>query len=171
MTTPENMDETELIAFRGIGAAVSLAHATASNAGWYKDPATGLPVNRNFGEVIALMQSELSEALEADRKSLPDDKLPHRPGQEVEFADTFIRIGDTSYARDENLPAAFIEILRLLQRFSLTELRFALTVFRLCEASGEFDFDLEGAIIEKNRFNKKRADHKLENRAAGGKRY
>lgn len=43
------------------------------------------------GLAIALMHSELSEALEADRKDLMDDKLPHRTGVEVEIADLIIR--------------------------------------------------------------------------------
>ena len=46
------------------------------------------------GQAIALMHSELSEALEANRKDLMDDKLPHRKGDEVELADAFIRILD-----------------------------------------------------------------------------
>lgn len=46
----------------------------------------------NVGESIALIHSELSEALEADRKALADDKLPHRPGLEVELADAVVRI-------------------------------------------------------------------------------
>ncbi len=128
----ELMNDDEALAYRGLRAAQHLAHKTATDAGWYRDPATGDVVERNFGEVVALMHSELSEALEADRKGLMDDKLPHRPGQEVEFADCVIRIMDT------------------------------------CAARG---YDLAGAIIEKNRFNKERADHKLENRSAGGKRY
>lgn len=49
-----------------------------------------------MGELIALMHSELSEALEADRKGLMDDKLPHRNGLEVELADTIIRILDAA---------------------------------------------------------------------------
>lgn len=48
----------------------------------------------SFPERIALMHSELSEALEADRKDLMDDKLPHRKGTEVELADCLIRILD-----------------------------------------------------------------------------
>lgn len=79
--------EEELRAHSGIIAAQELAHRTATNAGWYTDPATDLPVERNFGEVVALMHSELSEALEHHRKSTMDDKLPHRSGVEVEFAD------------------------------------------------------------------------------------
>lgn len=46
----------------------------------------------DFPTAIALMHSELSEALEADRKDLMDDKLPHRKGREVELADAIIRI-------------------------------------------------------------------------------
>lgn len=43
---------------------------------------------------IALMHSELSEALEADRKDLMDDKLPQYKGLDVELVDTLIRILD-----------------------------------------------------------------------------
>ena len=43
---------------------------------------------------LMLVVSELSEALEADRKDLMDDKLPHRKGLEVELADAAIRIRD-----------------------------------------------------------------------------
>lgn len=46
----------------------------------------------HVAEAIALMHSELSEALEADRKDLMDDKIPHRKGLEVELADCLIRI-------------------------------------------------------------------------------
>lgn len=122
----------ELVALEGIRAAQSLAHRTASDAGWYRDPKTGEEIKRNFGEVVALMHSELSEALEADRKGLKDDKLPHRDGREVEFADCILRILDTAAA---------------------------------------LGLDVAGAIIEKNRYNRQRADHKLENRASGGKKY
>lgn len=132
MTEPENMTALERNAYAGLMEAQILAHRTATEAGWYANPATGETVTRNFGEVVALMHSELSEALEADRKGLMDDKLPHRDGREVEFADCIIRILDTAAA---------------------------------------LGLDVAGAIIEKNRFNRKRADHKLEARAAGGKKY
>lgn len=129
---PEDMTPEEVNAFHGLASAQALAHKTATDAGWYNDPQTGAPVERNFGEVVALMHSELSEALEADRKGLMDDKLPHRDGREVEFADCIIRILDTAAA---------------------------------------LGLDVAGAVIEKNRFNRQRADHKLEARAAGGKKY
>lgn len=45
---------------------------------------------------MALMHSELSEALEGMRKNLNDDHLPERTMIEVEFADAIIRILDTA---------------------------------------------------------------------------
>lgn len=128
----KDMTRLEMLVHDGISTAMDLAHETASNAGWYKDPKTGKDIERNFGEVLALMHSELSEALEAHRKNLMDDKLPHRHGIEVELADCLIRIFDTSKA---------------------------------------MNLDLAGAVIEKNRYNRTRLDHRLETRAAGGKRY
>lgn len=130
---PHHMSHREKDAYFGLCQAQDLAHTTATEAGWYRNPETGEPIERNFGEVVALMHSELSEALEADRKGLMDDKLPHRDGREVEFADTIIRILDTGRA---------------------------------------LGLDVPGAFIEKNRYNQKRADHRLENRATdGGKKY
>lgn len=102
------LTDEEDLAIRGLRAAQAIAHSTATNAGWYLDPATGKPVERNFGEVVALMHSELSEALEAHRKNLMDDKLPDRSGIEVEFADCIIRILDTAAAMGLDVPGAVI---------------------------------------------------------------
>ena len=71
-------------------------HKSCIAAGWYSDLETGERIERNFGEVVALMHSELSEALEGWRKDLKDNHLPHRSAVEVEFADTIIRILDTA---------------------------------------------------------------------------
>lgn len=70
----------------------------------FNDLATknGFWENPNKGERIALMHSELSEALEAIRKPAPDDKLPQFSGEVVEFADAIIRILD--YCHHYNLP-------------------------------------------------------------------
>ncbi|UOF77289.1 ntP-ppase [Caudoviricetes sp.] len=69
-------------------------HGRSVAAGWYTDPKTGEPLQRNVGEMLALIHSEVSEALEGYRKGLMDDHLPHRRMVEVELADTMIRIGD-----------------------------------------------------------------------------
>jgi hypothetical protein len=129
---PEHMNDDEYSAYNGIMAAKRLAYETSLNAGWHKNPNTGEDIQRNFGEAVALMHSELSEALEAHRKGLMDSHLSHRNGIEVEFADLIIRVLD------------------------------------IC---GALTLDIEGALIEKNRYNKHRADHKLENRKNNGKKY
>ena len=71
------------------------AQSRNDNDKWWHDPFTGEPlVDRNKGELIALMHSELSECLEGVRKNLKDDKLPHRSMEEVELADLLIRVFD-----------------------------------------------------------------------------
>lgn len=69
-------------------------HALAVAAGWWHDINTGLPIERNVGEALCLVHSEISEALEGHRKNLMDDKLPHRRMIEVELADAQIRINE-----------------------------------------------------------------------------
>lgn len=79
-----------------LNAAAARVHI--ANAKWWIDPHTGLRVERNPFEILALVHSELSEALEGERKSKLDDHLPHRPMAEVEMADTLIRLLDCAGA-------------------------------------------------------------------------
>lgn len=53
-----------------------------------------IPNKASVGLRIALMHSELSEALEAHRSSVYDDKLPEYLGLHVELIDALIRILD-----------------------------------------------------------------------------
>lgn len=82
---------------------------TQENARWWEDPATGEPIERNTGQMLMLCVSELAEAMEGDRKGLPDDHLPHRPMFEVELADCLIRIFDLAGHLCDDLPGAFAE--------------------------------------------------------------
>lgn len=63
----------------------------AANIKWWQDLATGLPIKRNKGELLALIHSEISEALEGERRDLADDKLPQYPMAPVEIIDAMIR--------------------------------------------------------------------------------
>lgn len=64
------------------------------NHRWWKNPATGQEIERNVGEMLMLVTSELAEALEGDRRNFNDDKLPHYRMFDVEIADALIRLFD-----------------------------------------------------------------------------
>lgn len=82
--------------------AIETCHARSKAAGWWENP-------REKGTSIMLMVSELSEAMEGERKDLMDDKLPHRKMAEVELADALIRIFDYAGYYGYDLEAAMTE--------------------------------------------------------------
>lgn len=82
-----------------------------ANISWWKDK-DGNDIRQNpycFSNKLALIHSEVSEALEGDRKNKMDDHLPHRPAREVELADALIRIFDLGGAYDLDLAGAMVE--------------------------------------------------------------
>ena len=81
---------------------VTLCHSRSVEAGWHDKP-------REKGTMIALIHSEVSEALEGARKGLMDDHLPHRLMEEVEMADAVIRICDYCGAHGLDLAGAIRE--------------------------------------------------------------
>lgn len=172
------------------------AYGAAVAAGWYIDPGTGGLKSRHLGRQLMLIVSELSEAMEADRKDLNDDKLPRRKGAEVELADALIRLADLAGAGGDDWGAALLLMDRgapwqdldsgddfstgLLRVTGIVSagmegwsafmaVRIARAILRLADRQG---FDIAGALVEKMQYNAVREDHKLANRAqAGGKQY
>jgi NTP pyrophosphatase (non-canonical NTP hydrolase) len=86
-----------------------LCHGAARKGGWWSNLKTGEPLQRNQGELIALMHSELSEALEGVRKDKMDEHLPHRKSVEVELADAVIRIFDFAGGFGLSIGPAIVE--------------------------------------------------------------
>lgn len=81
----------------------------AANQHWWHHPVTGERLDRNKGELLMLIVSEISEAMEGERKGLMDDKLPHRKMAEVELADVLIRVFDYAGAYGFDLDGAVAE--------------------------------------------------------------
>lgn len=89
-----------------------------ANEKWWIDLNTGKQIERSTGDLLMLVVSELSEALEGDRKSLMDDKLPQYKMFDVEIVDALIRLFDIAGARIPNLEEIFWDKMRYnLNRF------------------------------------------------------
>jgi len=96
---PEQINELhDLSGYIAIDALQEKVYQANVASGWWTNLQTGeLKPKGDVTEILAklaLVHSEVSEALEGVRKNLMDDKLPHRPMIEVELADAVIRILD-----------------------------------------------------------------------------
>lgn len=161
----------------------------------------GVALFREPGELLMLTVSELAEAMEGIRKDLPDDKLPHRKMEEVEMADTLIRLLDftvgkkvdlrgygyiveherDAFAGITNKPTELLLIVIQIGRLYNAHIggmqhgqsaRAAMAVAMILEYCERHGLDIWGAAKEKLEFNDTRPDHTFEARAkAGGKAF
>lgn len=82
--------------------------AHEANAKWWQDK-DGNRLERNKGELLCLIHSEVSECMEGERKNLIDTHLPHRMMAEVELADILIRVFDYAGAFGYDLEGAYTD--------------------------------------------------------------
>lgn len=164
------------------------------NAQWWISLDDGKPIERNKGELLMLVITELSEATDGIRKTLMDDHLPSRLMEEVEMADVLIRLLDyahgfnlgnlvvSTFGMDGLLPdnkaEAILVIAKQVTRIydeanTERELPMLIGALALIEYYCEIhSLDLEGAMEEKLEYNKTRRDHQREARLlADGKKF
>lgn len=165
-------------------------HQANIEAGWWTNLETGEPLDRNFGEMLALVHSELSECWRGIVDQCADDHLPGYLMYKVEIADACIRVYDMLGGCFSDLPdfvefpldmpEGFISVedrlvyLHCLLSNALEHFRKSrrseckMYLYRFLDACYEWaeedGFDLEEVIREKWDYNRSRADHKLENR-------
>ena len=161
-------------------------HAQNKELGWWNK-------ERPFSTFVCLFHSELSEAMEGDRKGLMDDHLPQYPMFQVELADFVIRcldwLGSVSFGCEISTDGdmKFYSICDYIAEMHLSiSLAFRPSLVysdRSCTLIVEAvemafhcakmeSFDLNQIILEKVEYNKHRADHKPSERAKKhGKKY
>lgn len=88
---------------------VKICHDKVVAGGWWHDLKTGEKLDRNKGELLCLIHSEISEVMEGVRKNKMDDHLTHRKAEEAELADTLIRIFDYAGGFGLDLGGALVE--------------------------------------------------------------
>lgn len=144
----------------------------------------GVPIERNFQELLMLTVSEVAEAMEGERKNLMDDHLSHRKMAEVELADTVIRLLDLAAGFKLELGEVYVAHIAKNKGEALFQIVCEITYLaserdwlhcvlsHIISYCKKHSYDLEGAIEEKLLYNATRADHTYEAREEeGGKKF
>lgn len=147
---------------------------------------------------LQLINTEIAEATEGDRRDLNDEHLPHRKMAEVELADALIRLLDLGgrygwkfhtveplpfNSKCETLPAKhFLITMHVchLGAFILAERNdgdimddlYSMTIGSIFSVAEHEGYNLQETVEEKLAYNKERLDHSAVNRAGmHGKKY
>ena len=163
-------------------------HAQNKKMGWWDEV-------RSYKTIASLIHSELSEAMEGDRKDLMDDHLSHYKMFWVELADFSIRCFDyLGYVKNKEYDfyidneisnseficdmhsqvSSFVNNMNdpYYRNTDVPQKQLAYAVMSCFHHADSFNIDLHKIIIEKVEYNKHRPDHKKENRKKeGGKKY
>lgn len=126
--------------------------ACAHSHGWWTDQATGQPSNRNMGEMLMLMTSELAEGLEA-----------YRDGEPVLWYDYGLNnkkpTGDPKFDFEPELPAEMVTVgdtrpgeMVLGKPCGLAS-EFADTIIRILDTAHTLDHPVTTALVHKHRYN------------------
>lgn len=83
-------------------------HCHANQFKWWHNE-KGIKLERNKGELMMLITSEISEAFEGERKNKNDEHLPHLKSAPVELVDALIRIFDYAGGMGYDLLQPFVE--------------------------------------------------------------
>lgn len=157
---------------------------------WWVDIHTGKILDRDQGQLLMLVTSEIGEAMEGHRKDLMDDKVPTRKMVEVELTDAIIRVLDMAWHQcpgqltdmvghfnwSDNFASNLFDI---VCRLSLLRLkgegraaRYTHVIAMIMDLMEREGYDFWGAYKDKMNYNAKRRDHTHEaRRELDGKRY